>query len=151
MSQEKEPTVKWVETWRDLPHEPASNVSAQTSSSGVIYAVKGKATKADIEHEKGHIKLGHLKRKIITPIWHVREEIDATYYAYKKTGRPVHIFDILSGIYNDLAFREYSGKYRTPQEILKVIRTALKRHKIPLTWKRDFAKLVKAVRIKEGF
>lgn len=149
--QTKEPTVKWVKTWRDLPSNPASNSIAQTSGKGVIYAVKGKATKADIEHEKGHIKLGHLKRKTITPLAHVKEEIDATYYAFKRTGQPTHIYSILSGIYNDLAFREYSGKYKTPQEILRVIRNALKRHPIPITWKRDFAKLVDAVRTKEGF
>lgn len=146
----KEPTVKWVEKWQDLP-DGAYNVPAHTTSKGVIYAVKGKATKADIEHEKGHIKLGHLKRKNITPLAHVKEEIDATYYAFKRTGKPTHIYSILSGIYNDLAFREYSGKYKTPQEILRVIRNALNRHPIPITWKRDFAKLVDAVRTKEGF
>ncbi len=148
--QRKEPTVKYVKTWRDLPDKPASDSIAQTSPRGVIYAVKGKATKSDIEHEKGHIKLGHLKRKTITPASHVREEIDATYYAYTKTGQPARIYSILSGVYNDLAFREYSGKY-TPQGILRLIRNALKRHKIPLAWKRDFAKLVDAVRTKEGF
>jgi len=149
MVKSKEPKVKWVDTWRDLPRG-ASNIPAQISN-GVIYGVKGKATKADIEHEKAHVKLGHLKVKNITPARHVKEEIDATFYAYKKTGQPVHILNILRGIYNDLAFREYSGKYKTPQEILRTIRAALKRHNIPLVWKRDYAQLVDEARTKEGF
>ena len=147
----KEPTIKWVKRWQDLPYEPTSGIDAVTSPGGVIYAVKGKAAKSDIEHEKGHIKLGHLKRTNLTPAWHVKEEIDATYYAFKRTGHPTHIYSILSGIYNDLAFRKYWTKDTTPQQILKRIRDALKRHKIPITWKRDYAKLVEAVRIKEGF
>ena len=51
-----EPKVIYVKTWRDIP-QGAYGVNAVTLPSGEIYAVKGKATKSDIEHEKAHISL----------------------------------------------------------------------------------------------
>ena len=142
----KEPKVKWVKSWREIPGA-TSNVHGHVTSKGTIYAIKGETSKADVEHEKGHIALGHLKKKrALTASAHVREEIDATYYSYKRIGQPNRILSRLRALYNDLAFREYGGQYKEPRQILKVIRDALKRHPIPIAWKRDYARLVEEAR-----
>ena len=147
----KEPEVKWVKSWREIPGA-TSGVYGHVTPKGTIYAIKGKTSKADVEHEKAHIALGHLKKKRFpTASAHVREEIDATYYSYKRTGQPNRILSRLRALYNDLAWREYSGQYKEPRQIVKVIRDALKRHPIPISWKRDYAKFVELVKAKEGF
>ncbi len=149
MPSNPDPKVRWVKSWRELPGG-TSSAYGHVTSKGVIYGIKGKTTKADVEHEKAHIALGHSSKSYPTAAGHVRQEIQATYVAYSKIGQPKHILSLLRGIYNDLAYREYRGAYKTPNKILKVIKTNLNRYPIPKEWKQDFHTLVRLVGQREG-
>jgi hypothetical protein len=108
----------------------------------LIIAQKGKATATDIEHERGHISLRHGDELPRSPQAHVRAELRANYYAYKKIGRPKHILLQLRALYNDLHFREY--RVRPTSRILKMIRAELLAlpHP-PAGWLQDYKELVR--------
>ena len=130
-----EPKIVWVDSWRDLPRDVEIKVldpmtRAQYSyPENVIYAVKGKAAKYDIAHEKYHaiktqremsgkLKLSPEKavKEILAEEWEskkrnpqktlndcVAEEFEAHKYAYEETGKPQHLTRQLNGMFVWLA------------------------------------------------
>lgn len=127
----KAPKVLWVASWRDIPETDPTQASHRLTrasyfnNENVIYAVKGKATKYDIEHENYHAKktneyVQKAKQKDTTKTRQqildeerqtdfakpkygleddVAEEFEAHKYAYEKTGKPKHLDHQLVAMY----------------------------------------------------
>jgi hypothetical protein len=137
----KELKEKWVSSWRDIPSKSVdSTVHGWCKpKTGEIYAIKGITSKADVEHEKYHV----LKKHPDNPRDYrdfVQQELEATHYAYQKTGQPSHILKQLNAIFNDVVINLYRV---SPIVALNTIKSKLYSLAIPETWKEDYSKLVK--------
>jgi hypothetical protein len=136
--------VKWVNSWKDIPKEvrERNQITAKThlhglSDRGVTYLIRGKSAPWVAEHEEYH----HLKKhpsKERNPRDFALHELQATIYAYNKTGQPKHILSQLRAIYNDLRINIYKCN---KSEALSAISSALKQIKAPSSWVEDYKKL----------
>ena len=131
----KQPRVVWVNSWRDIK---GANSSVHGHVLGnTIHAIKGSSTKADVEHEKAHIILGHKFEDPPTPEQFAREELAATKYAFDRIGHPRHIRQQLRAIYNDMAVNIYKIQ---PIRAHRILEAELRKIKPPAEWLEDFAK-----------
>jgi len=138
----KEPKVKWVKSWRDFPNpdKTSSQMGFSEAETGDVYAIKGVTSRAKVEHEKYHSIQGH-PNKPYKAINHVDNEIKAYVYAFKQTGQPKHLLQVMKALFNDQT-REYKTTPRTA--LLNIRKTFLKYEgRYPETWQEDYSKLVK--------
>jgi len=142
---DKEPKIIWVKNWKDIPgkYNDSSVVAHVDIKTNQIYAIEGKATEADILHEIYHTKKTtrnkyDRKREYMNPAIYIREELEATKYAWDKSGKPKHILMRLRALYNDLCFR--MGNIGT-QNAIRIIGNELRFLHPPIEWLKDFQNL----------
>jgi len=142
----KEFSIKWVDSWRELPEDGRkSTVTAYTDShTGIIYAIKGVTSKADIEHEKYHASvIGKYSKpddEYIKTNLYIREELEANKKSYDTIRKPTHIIGQLRAIFNDVSIN--LGE-TPPQEAMQLINEELKRVNPPQEWLDDYKILEK--------
>lgn len=138
--------VKWVEKYQEIPEgmEPSGeDLALVDTATGRIYAIKGRTKIEDLEHEYGHVALGHGPRNPRSPNQYVREELEAELYAYQRVGRPKHIAGYLRRLLYDICEHEYKVSRRRGIKILEKELLALP---LPDEWEEDFYKVKKEVR-----
>lgn len=123
-----------VITKRKLPFS-----DAPAGITGRKILVTSKTPRSSIEHERGHYALGHSTTSYpLRAKSYIREEIQASLYAYNKVGNPRAIYHRLLGIFKD-AIKTYKIQ---PRQALEYIKFYIRQDNIPLQWKRDYLKLV---------
>jgi len=138
--------VKWVDKYQDIPEgmEPTrDDLALVDTETGRIYAIKGKTRIEDLEHEFGHVALGHSNKNPRNPNQYIREELEAELYAYQRVGRPKHITGYLRRLLYDLCEYEYKV---SKQRGIKIIEKELFFLPVPREWEDDFYKVKKEVR-----
>lgn len=135
--------VHEVKSYKDFPTDEdgtpqASYVKAVAyPSTREIFVVKGKTTEASKQHEIGHVVLRHGDGYPRNPEMYVKQELDATLYAYKKIGEPKHIRGRLRGWFNEV----YARHYKIPHhQAWRIIENQLRRSNVPSEWQQDFVK-----------
>lgn len=133
--------VKWVNSWRDIPKDVRERNYVDYQLHGLydkptntIYGIRGKTSKADIEHELYHSKKKHPETPRVPSVF-VINELQANMYAYNTTGQPKHILGKLRAIYNDLVKYKYK---LTHKEALNLISQSLNKIQAPNSWHDDF-------------
>jgi hypothetical protein len=136
--------VKWVNSWKDIPkaardraHVDSGSTLVGMTDKGIIYLIKGKASKWMETHEEFHLIKKHPGRERDYKIY-VLHELEANMAAYDKYSQPKHILSHLRGIYNDIRFNVYQC---TNREALSAIGHALRQVKAPDGWLKDYRKL----------
>lgn len=100
-----------------------------------IYVVKGKTSESDKQHEIGHVVHRDANDWPYKSEIFVRDELEASLYAYKKTGAPKHMLSRLRAIFNDL----YRNHYKiSAREALSTIGKELRRLPVPKSWLNDY-------------
>jgi hypothetical protein len=138
--------VKWVERYQDIPksHEATKEDLALVDvETGRIYAIKGKTRIEDLEHEYGHVALGHGNKNPRSPNQYVREELEAELYAYQHVGRPKHIAGYLRRLLYDICEHEYKVSRKRG---IKILEKELFSLPVPEEWEEDFFRVKKEVR-----
>jgi len=133
--------TKWVKSYKDIPYKDidSSVFGFSDQKKRIIYAIKGKTSEADVLHEEYHIKKNHPDKPRDYKDF-ARQEIDSTFYAYKKTGQPYHIIKQLRAILNDICINEYNAN---ENEAIGFLKSYLFSLDIPDTWKEDYKKIKK--------
>ncbi len=141
--------VKWVPSWHSIPFAKStlerdksplsSTIGYFDNRSNTIYAIKGKTPESYIEHEKYHAMEGHADLPK-TFDRHLKDELEATKYAYDKTGNPKHILCVLRANFNDGIKYIYRVK---PHEAIISIKRTLNEVDAPQAWLDDYELLFK--------
>ena len=129
--------IKKVKGYKD------KRANAQITQAGII-EVCPKTTRGQIAHEEGHYVLGHnLKRIPKTPSIYARQEIDASVYAFKKTGQPKRMKSTMRAIYNDLTHYEYNESSKKAESTMDKI---IKRKGTPAHFKKEWESVRKEIK-----
>jgi hypothetical protein len=137
--------VKWYKKWQDVPIDSGGQPFKAAVKDRTIYAIKGETTDWALEHEKAHIIKNHPTFPYTAKEW-ILQELEASKYAYKKLGKPIHLKFSLGGI-----LRVCRKNYRlTYKQTLPYIHMALVKVNAPKTWFDDYNSLVQEIKRKYG-
>lgn len=142
----EEPKIVWVRSAKDIPDKQGQSEEYVESTKGhydpetnTIYGIEEVTTPFEIEHEKYHAMKGHSEIPD-DPRQFVREELEASKYAFDKVGEQEDFLGTLRAILNDLTTYTYDLE---PQEALQIFKEEFLKVDPPISWREDFVKLEK--------
>jgi len=132
--------TRWVKS-KDYPEHSGDVVAFARGDTIYMFRdrVPDKKREAIERHERAHVILGHTKRDTTDAFEYVVSEIDADLMAYESIQKPRRVIEDFRGVIVALE-REWE---LTPKKALRVIKAALDSRVVPLSWMRDYERLVK--------